>query len=193
MLKEKVIKKRSYEDDSLLFPLLPPPIPKARIIQISGLIDEELHQRVVADLVNFEQENKDPIFLHINSYGGYVYEMLGILDIVRSSQCKIITVCTGKAMSAAVPILASGLKGERKIGKYSTIMLHEVSSFTYGKLFELKNETEETERLQKLYIDILGNLTGKSSKVFQQIYDTHRDTYLTPKEVIKLGIADKIL
>lgn len=183
----------SEEEFFALPTMAPPPPPKARIIQICGPINEDLHQRAINDLVSLESESTNPIYVHVNSYGGDVYEMLGILDGMKSSNCKIITICTGKAMSAAVPILAAGKKGERKIGKYSTVMLHEVSSFSYGKLFELDTELKETKRLQKLYIDILGELTGVSSKTFEKVFETHKDTYLTPKEVIKLKIADKIL
>lgn len=169
-----------------------PPQVEPRFIYLTGVINSEMHENVVKQLVTFEESSNLPINVHINSPGGEIYEMLGILDLFQGSSCRIITTCTGKAMSAAVPILSSGLKGYRRIGRNSTIMLHEVSGVSWGKMYELKNEHDECERLQELYLKLLASFTGTPLKKFKKIFDSHKDTYLSAQEAIKLGIVDQI-
>lgn len=163
-----------------------------RIIILSGDVDENLHSKFIEAMVQLEHISNDPIHLHISSYGGSVYEMFGIIDIIRNAKSPIYTVCTGKSMSAAVPILAAGQKGQRKIGKYSTVMLHEVSGFGWGKTYAVKNEVVEQERVQDLYLDILSKYTNLPLAKIRKIFDTHKDTYLSADDVIGLKIADDI-
>lgn len=163
-----------------------------RFIFITKEIDAEMHENVAKDLLTFEHSSKLPIYVHINSPGGSVYEMLGIIDLFTSSSCPIITTCTGKAMSAAVPILACGKRGYRRIGKNSTVMLHEVSSFSWGKMYELEVDHNEAKRVQELYLSLLAKFTKTPIQKFKKLFDTHKDLYLTANEAKKLGIVDEI-
>lgn len=166
--------------------------PQPRIIFIDDDIDSKSYSEVVKKLVEFENISHEPIFAHISSFGGSVYDMLGIIDVLEAAISPIITICSGKAMSAAVPILACGTPGMRKMGKYATVMLHEVASFGYGKLYELKNNVVETERLQDLYLEIMAKFTKMPKSKFKKIFDSHKDTFLTAVEAKKIGIIDII-
>lgn len=163
-----------------------------RIIILSGNVDEILHAKFIEALAQLEHISKEPIYLHITSFGGSAYEMFGIVDLIRNAKSPIHTICTGKSMSAAVPLLAMGYKGERKIGKYSTIMLHEVSNMSWGKFYELQNEVIETKRIQENYLEILCEHTKIPKNKFLKIFESHKDTYLTAKDAIELKVADKI-
>lgn len=166
---------------------------ESRIVPIIGEINDSTHARVL-DSINYLDycSQVDPIYLHINSGGGSVYDAFGIVDIIRNAKSPIYTVCTGIAMSAAVSLLVCGKKGERRIGKYSTIMLHQVSTGSWGALYELKNDIAECQRLQDIYIDILAENTKKGRKAIKKIIDENKDVFLTPAQTIQLGIADKI-
>ena len=59
------------------------------------------------------------INLHISSYGGDVYSMLGLVDYIRLLPVKVNTVALGTCMSAASVLLACGT-GERRMTKHST-------------------------------------------------------------------------
>lgn len=167
-------------------------VEEKRIIYIHNQIDEDLHHDVAKKILSFDMNLKSPITVHINSPGGDVYEAMGILDLLRGTDCPIHTVCTGKAMSAAVPILASGEKGFRRAGALSTIMIHEVSLASWGKLYEFKNEAKEAERLQNIMLELLSNYTGLQKLKLKKIFDTHIDTYISPNEAKKIGLIDDI-
>jgi ATP-dependent Clp protease protease subunit len=164
----------------------------SRVISIAD-IDEETHSNVAKDLLELDNINHDPIFIHINSYGGNVYDMFGIIDLIRNCHSKIITICTGKAMSAAVPILAAGYKGERKIGKYSVVMLHEAVRDVEGKLSEIDNFLKHDKIMEKNYVDLLAEYTNISSSKMKKLLSEKQDCYLTAEEAVKLKIADIII
>lgn len=167
-------------------------VEEKRIIYVHGQIDEEMHFDIAKRVLSFDMKIKSPITVHINSPGGDVYEAMGILDILKGTDCPIYTVCTGKAMSAAVPILASGERGFRKAGALSTIMIHEVSLAHWGKLYEFKNEAAEAERLQAIMLELLSNYTGIQKSKLKKIFDTHVDTYISPIDAKKIGLIDEI-
>lgn len=165
---------------------------KARIITCFGPVCEEMHRYVAETATRYELESKtEPIIVHINSPGGSAYECFGIVDILRSLEAPVMTVCTGIAMSAAVPILACGTPGQRKVGKHTFLMVHGVFSGMLGKIYEMDNELKHTKMLEKTYIEILSELTKKPKKVISALVRAPLDKYMTPTEAIKLGIADQ--
>ena len=64
--------------------------------------------KIRAILANRAEDDDSPINLVINSSGGDVYEMLGIIDYIETLDVKVNTICRGRAMSSAAVILACG-------------------------------------------------------------------------------------
>ena len=54
--------------------------------------------------------NREPIKLYINSYGGSIDDMWGLIDIILASKTPIYTYCLGYAQSAAFNIFLAGHK-----------------------------------------------------------------------------------
>ena len=155
-----------------------------RIVFIDDAIDSDLANGIIAQLMYLDSLNNSEITMYINSVGGWVYDGLGIIDVMRRIKSPIKTVCVGKAMSMAAVILMNG--DVRQATKYSTIMLHEVSGGTYGKYVDMKIEFEEIGRLNSIMKDIIKEKSMVSS-------DLSRDLYLTAEEAKKLNIIDEIL
>ena len=130
----------------------------------------------------------------IDSVGGDVYEMFGIIDYIesldRNSNIKVNTICRGKAMSAAAMILASGT-GKRLASKRSTIMIHEGSSVAAGKSSDLKAAHKYNFHLETMANSILGEKTNKDKKFWSEQSKT--DLYLSAKDAQKLGVIDGII
>ena len=93
-------------------------------IEDFGLYDFMVRCRAI--IRNREEGDNSPINVIIDSVGGDVYEMFGIIDYIESldknSDIKVNTICRGKAMSAAAMVLACGT-GKRLASKRSTIMI----------------------------------------------------------------------
>ncbi len=136
----------------------------------------------------------DPINLVIDSNGGDVFEMFGIIDYIESldknTGVKVNTICRGKALSAAAVILAAGT-GNRMTSRRSTIMLHEGSSMASGKQSDVKAAGKYFEYLNNMANEILEQKTHKDRRFWDANIKT--DMYLNSKEALKLGVVDVII
>ncbi len=142
-------------------------------------------------------ENLDPkekiLTIYINSTGGDLYSAFGLIDIIRTSNHPIRTIAIGSAMSAAFLIFASGTKGERYVGKNSSLMCHQFSDSTEGKYHDIKATMKDNELSNQRMVDVLKAATGLAPSVIKKKLLPASDVYLTPEEAIDLGVADNIL
>ena len=129
----------------------------------------------------------------VNSYGGEIDSMFAIYDAMRTCKAPLITIGLGKAMSAGILLLAAGKKGERRLSSHTRIMAHEIWMLTWGKLYEVENETKEVRRLQGLMEKALACESGRSLNDVRAVMKTHIDTYMEPKQALKFGFVDKVV
>ena len=141
------------------------------------------------------EEKKKPIEFYISTYGGNADDMFALYDIMRQvkKDTEIHTIGMGKVMSAGVLLLASGTKGQRKIGKYCRVMIHSVIGGSHGSLPNLANEMEAIQQIQKDYIDALVAETTMTSKKMKALLERKVNVYLSAQEAVDLGIADIII
>lgn len=147
--------------------------------------------------INVRKLESDPcvkiIPIMINSYGGAVYSLLAMLDILSSTTKPVCTVAMGKAMSCGSVLLAAGTHGYRYIGENAHVMIHEVSSYSMGKTTEVKEDVKNTEKLNDILLTKLAELCNKKDKKFFHKEIKKRinlDWFLNGKECKKLGLVD---
>ena len=132
----------------------------------------------------------DPINLMINSAGGDIHEMMGLIDYIGSLNVKVNTICRGKAFSAAAVILTCGT-GVRMISRNSTLMFHQASSMISGKLTDVSNTVDFVRKVEN---DIYNILAGKSKHDMDWWKNQMRsDLYLTADKALELGVVDQII
>ena len=108
---------------------------KERIIFMGEDVNSHTANLVVAQLLHLDNEDsKKDIFLYINSPGGSVYDALAIYDTMNFVKADVQTIGIGMQASAAAFLLSSGAKGKRYILPHSTVMIHQPSSGTRGKV-----------------------------------------------------------
>lgn len=145
--------------------------------------------------LNKAQDTGQPIIpIVVDSYGGQVYTLLGMISEIQSCKVPIATICESKAMSCGAIIFSMGQEGLRFISPHATLMLHEVSSMALGKVEEIKADAAETDRLNTYIFDILDKNCGKPKNYFLDIIHkrSHADWFLDAKETKKHGLANHI-
>lgn len=158
-----------------------------KIIEINRS-DDKLKK--YSKLEGFEY-NPNPINIYIDSYGGNVYQCLGLLSIMDKSKTPIHTYVTGAAMSAGFMIL---IHGHKRFGyKLSTPLYHQPSGIVWGTSKDIKDNAKEYKRLRKLLEKLTLERTNISKKKLRKVYKTKKDWFMTAKEAKKLGVIDKIL
>lgn len=139
-------------------------------------------------------EQREPITIRLNSYGGYCYELWSIVGVVESLKQRgyiINTVCMGKSMSCGFVLFCAGVN--RKMYRYSTLMYHSVSSGAYGKVSELEDNLKETQRLNDMAKEYVVANTKITMKKLEEMDKFKMDWYMSSDEALSLGVATEIL
>ncbi|MDB5161405.1 MAG: Clp protease ClpP [Candidatus Saccharibacteria bacterium] len=165
---------------------------KDRIIFLGDDVNEHTANLIVAQILFLENQdpNKD-IILYINSPGGSVYDALAIYDTMQFVKSDIQTVGIGVQASAAAFLLSSGTKGKRFLLPHATVMIHQPSSGTRGKVTDQEIDLRESLRVKKLLEDIMARNTGQKQEKIH--HDMERDLWMTAEEAKKYGIVDKVI
>jgi ATP-dependent Clp protease, proteolytic subunit ClpP len=164
---------------------------KNRIILLSGEIDDNLANTVVAELLYLDSLSHDDISIYINSPGGNVTSGFAIYDTMNFIKSDVSTICLGIAASMAAFLLSSGKKGKRYALPNSEVMIHQPLGGASGQATEIKIAAEHILNTKKKLNDILAKNTGKSIKQIEN--DTDRDNYLSADNAKDYGLIDKIL
>ncbi len=163
-----------------------------RIIFLTGYIDDELSNNIVAQLLYLEYKNynKD-IFIYINSPGGIITSGMSIYDTMKFIKPDINTLCIGQACSMAAIILSSGKKNKRFSLPNARIMIHQPLGYSKGQATDIEIHTKEILKIKKKITSLLSKNTGQTLEKIQK--DTERDKFLSPKKALNYGIIDKII
>lgn len=165
---------------------------KDRIIFIGDDVNPHSANLIVAQLLFLDNDNSDKdIFLYINSPGGIVYDALAIYDTMQYVKSDIQTVGIGIQASAAAFLLSSGTKGKRFMLPNASVMIHQPSSGTKGKVTDMEIDLKESLRIKHRLNEIMAKNTGQSVKRIQE--DMERDYWLTAEEAKKYGIVDEVI
>ncbi|MDQ2973146.1 MAG: ATP-dependent Clp protease proteolytic subunit [bacterium] len=165
---------------------------KDRIIFLGDAVNEHTANLIVAQILFLENQEPDKdITLYINSPGGSVYDAMAIYDTMNYVKSDIQTVGIGMQASAAAFILSSGSKGKRFLLPNATVMIHQPSSGTRGKVTDQEIDLRESLRVKKLLEEIMAKNTGQ--KLSQIHNDMERDRWMTAEESVNYGIVDKII
>ena len=179
--------------------------------KISPLIKEiELRKNPVIIRVNkFDEESATKFNLEVaaahntgqkiipvvlDSYGGQVYSLMAMISSIKHSELPIATIVEGKAMSCGAILFSFGENGMRFMDPEATVMIHDVSSWEYGKVEEVKASAEETDRLnQRVYTMMARNCGKKDDYFLKQVHAKgHADWFLTAEEAKKHNLANQL-
>lgn len=165
---------------------------KDRIIFLGTPVEQTTANLIVAQFLFLQAEDpKKDIFFYINSPGGSVYDALAIYDTMQYVTNDVQTVGIGVQASAAAILLSSGTKGKRFLLPNSTVMIHQPSSGTQGKVTDQEIDLKESLRVKKLIEEIMVKNTGQKQEKIH--VDMERDFWMTGAEAQKYGLVDKVI
>ncbi len=164
---------------------------KDRIILLSGEINDELANSIIAELLYLDSISHEDIHLYINSPGGEVTSGFAIYDTMNFIKSDVSTTVVGMAASMAAFLLSSGKEGKRYALENAEIMIHQPLGGAQGQATEIKIAAERIIKLKEKLNKILAKNTKKTLKKIEQ--DTERDNFMDSNEALKYGLIDKIL
>ena len=165
---------------------------KDRIIMLSGPIDDNTANSVIAQLLFLDaQDSEKDIYIYINSPGGSVSAGLAIYDTMNFIKADVQTIAMGMAASMGSFLLTAGEKGKRFALPNAEIMIHQPLGGAQGQATEIeiaaRHILQTRERLNK----ILAERTGQPMEVIER--DTDRDNYMTAQQAKEYGLIDEVM
>ena len=164
---------------------------KNRIILLSGEINDNTSDSIVAQLLYLDSLNHEDISLYINSPGGSITSGMAIYDTMNFVKSKVSTICIGMAASMAAFLLSSGEKGKRFILPNAEVMIHQPLGGAQGQATEIKIAAEHILKVKKRMNTILATNTNQDIETIEK--DTERDNFMDSKEALEYGIVDQII
>ena len=164
---------------------------KDRIIFLSGEIDDDTANLVVAQMLFLEMENPDAdISLYINSPGGSVTAGMAIYDTMNYIKPDVRTVCIGMAASMGAFLMMAGTKGKRLALPNSEIMIHQPLGGASGQATDVAIRAEWLLKTKEKMTRLMAEMSGQDIEKVKQ--DVERDYFMSAEEALKYGIIDEI-
>jgi len=165
---------------------------KDRIIIMDDTVSDHMASVLCAQLLHAESQNPDKeITIYINSRGGLVTAGMAIYDTMQYVKCDIRTIVMGQACSMASLLASAGTPGKRMMLPHARHMIHQPLGGASGQATDVEIQANELLRWKKELTEIYVKTTGKT---FEQLSkDMERDKFMTAKEAVAYGLADKVI
>lgn len=165
------------------------------VVQVRGEFSEEMAEDFANAFHAAENTGQEIIPVLIDSYGGDIYSLMSMIDVIQGSSVPVATIVTGKAMSAGAVLLTCGGKGLRFAGPNATIMIHSAwETGLSGNADEVKVGADELMRLNKHLLELMSKNCGHDKDYFHKVMAQKKNTdwFIQAKEALKHKIVNEI-
>lgn len=167
-----------------------------RVIYLDDEIDRDTVTPIIRMIVAWNRNDKDlsydnrhPIKIVINSYGGDIDATLSLIDIIKISKTPVYTYNIGVAMSGGFYVLIAGHK--KYALKNSQSLAHQGSGGFEGTAEEIKSHTAQYNKLLARLFDHILECTKISKDLLNKKKRT--EWFINGEEQVELGVVDKII
>lgn len=164
---------------------------QSRSIIISGEINQELAEKVTAQLLILQEMGDEPIKLFINSQGGHVEAGDTIHDMIKFVKPKVVVIGTGWVASAGITIFLAADKEHRYSLPNTRFMIHQPLGGVRGKVSDIEIEAKELLRARERINKLISKATGQPLEKVEK--DTDSNYWMSPEQAIDYGIATHVI
>lgn len=164
---------------------------KDRVIFLSGEVEDNMANLIVAQLLFLESEDPDKdINLYINSPGGSVTAGMAIYDTMQFIKPDVRTLCVGQACSMGAFLLAGGAPGKRGALPHARVMIHQPLGGFRGQASDIQIHAQEILKIKSTLNERLAFHTGQPIETIEK--DTDRDNFMSAEEAKNYGLVDEV-
>lgn len=129
-----------------------------------------------------------PIFIHISSFGGLIFDAFTAIDVIQACKVPIHTIIDGPTASAGTLISVVGKKRYMRPNSY--MLIHQLSSCSWGKMTELEDEHENNimlmKRIKEIYIEHASIPKKQLSEILKH------DLWWDFNKCVNYGLVDEV-
>ncbi len=158
-------------------------------------ISDEKEKKDKDNVFDLEESNMivkiepSPIKLYITSPGGYIYQVFGVIDTIKSTKVPVHTYCKGMVASAGTLLSLAGKK--RYISENSYMLIHELRGGNWGKYSQLKDQFENQTQLMKHIKDYYIKYTKLTDEQLEE--QLKKDNMWNAEKCLEVGLVDEII
>ncbi|MEV6013810.1 ATP-dependent Clp protease proteolytic subunit [Streptomyces sp. NPDC051976] len=162
-----------------------------RIIFLGQAVDDDIANKITAQLLLLAAEPDKDIYLYINSPGGSVTAGMAIYDTMQFIKNDVVTIAMGMAASMGQFLLTAGTPGKRFALPNTRILMHQPSAGLGGSATDIKIQAEQLLHTKRRMAELIAQHSGQS---FDQITkDSDRDRWFSAEEAKEYGLLDGVM
>ncbi len=162
-----------------------------RIIFLGQQVDDDIANKITAQLLLLAADPNKDIYLYINSPGGSVTAGMAIYDTMQYIPNDVVTIAMGMAASMGQFLLTGGAAGKRFALPHADIMMHQGSAGLGGSVTDIKIQAEYLLRTKRRMAELTAFHSGQSFETITR--DADRDRWFTPEEAKEYGLIDELI
>ncbi|AUH45122.1 ATP-dependent Clp protease proteolytic subunit [Streptomyces sp. CMB-StM0423] len=162
-----------------------------RIIFLGQPVDDDIANKITAQLLLLAADPDKDINLYVNSPGGSVTAGMAIYDTMQFIKNDIVTIALGLAASMGQFLLSAGTPGKRFALPNAEILIHQPSAGLAGSATDIKIHAEQLIRTKKKMAELTSLHTGQT--VEQVTHDSDRDRWFSAEEAKEYGLIDEVM
>jgi ATP-dependent protease ClpP protease subunit len=129
-----------------------------------------------------------PIYLHICSYGGSVFDVLTAIDVIQACKVPVHTIIEGATASAGTLLSVVGAKRFMRPNAY--MLIHQLSSGFWGKMCEIEDDFENNKSIMNKIKTIYREHASIPKKELEEVLK--HDLWWDLSKCMKNGLIDEI-
>ncbi|WP_354644923.1 ATP-dependent Clp protease proteolytic subunit [Kitasatospora camelliae] len=162
-----------------------------RIIFLGQAVDDDIANKITAQLLLLAADPDKDIYLYINSPGGSISAGMAIYDTMQYIKNDVVTIAMGMAASMGQFLLTAGAKGKRFSLPNARILMHQPSAGLGGSATDIRIQAEQLLLTKKRMSELIALHSGQS---FERVTaDSDRDRWFSPEEAREYGLIDQVM
>ena len=129
-----------------------------------------------------------PIYLHISSYGGSVFDALTAIDVIQACKVPVHTIIEGATASAGTLMSVVGNKRFMRPNAY--MLIHQLSSGFWGKMCEIEDDFENNKEIMEKIKTIYRKHATIPKKELAEVLK--HDLWWDVSKCMKNGLIDEL-
>ena len=162
-----------------------------RIIFLGQPVDDDIANKITAQLLLLAADPDKDIYLYINSPGGSITAGMAIYDTMQYIKNDVVTIAMGLAASMGQFLLSAGTRGKRFALPNAEILIHQPSAGLAGSATDIKIHAERLLHTKRRMAELTALHTGQT--VEQIIRDSDRDRWFDAHEAKEYGLIDDVI
>ncbi|MYS60186.1 MULTISPECIES: ATP-dependent Clp protease proteolytic subunit [Streptomycetaceae] len=164
---------------------------KDRIIFLGQAVDDDIANKLTAQLLMLAADSQEDIYLYINSPGGSVTAGMAVYDTMQYIKNDVVTIAMGFCASMGQFLLTAGTAGKRFALPHTKILMHQPSAGLAGSASDIKIYAEQLIRTKKEMAELIAVHSGQDVEKITK--DSDRDRWFTAQEAKEYGLIDEVM